>query len=174
MKQDRPIDVVVVAGYNDLIEERSRVYILNKLHMLVHTVTDETREKNLPPEEGNSIAVSTLMYPPRLAWLPANGPFPYEGYKNNWEKIDSINEQIKVLNNAYSSRNPPQFHTYGLRTSTRTNTDRYGQVSSMSVKSHRWEHWREPNPAEMLHLNNERRFKMATAINNYFRFNTLN
>ena len=172
--QERPMDVVVVAGYSDLVEERSRYDILNKLHILVHTVMDETRARNLPPDEGNSVAVGTLMYPPQLAWLPADGPFPYKGYKNNWDKITSINEQIKVLNNAYNSRNPPQFHTYGLRTSMRTSIDRYGHVSTMSVKSHRWEHWREPNPAEMLHLNNERRFKMATAINNYFQFNTLN
>ena len=44
----------------------------------------------------------------------------------------------------------------------------------MTVKSHRWEHWLEPNPAEMLNITNERRSKIAIAINNYFKFNTLN
>ena len=170
----RPMDIVVVAGYNDIVEGYSRHYIVERLHYLVDCVLHETRAKKLPPHEGHTMAVATLMFPPQLAWLAANGPVPYEGYQNNWDKIEWINQEIRDLNLAYDTKNPPQFHTYGLRTCTRSNVDRYGNFTSMKVRSHRWEHWREPNPADMLHLNNERRFKMAVAINNYFKFNTLN
>ena len=45
-------------------------------------------------------------------------------------------------------------------------------TSQRVVKAHRWEHWREEDPATMLHLRNDRRIKMGIALNNYFIFNT--
>ena len=169
----RPMDVVVVAGYDDLVDGHARDYIVEKLHIFADLVMHRTREEKLDRHRGNTIAISSLMYPPQLAWFPDNGPEPYEGYTNNRAKIDWLNGEISDLNLAYNSLNPPRFHTYGLRSYTRKNVDIYGQVTFTPIKSHRWEHWRrEDNPAEMLHLTNERRFKMATAINNYFKFNT--
>ena len=72
--------------------------------------------------------------------------------------------------------NVPQyvrFHTYGVRTDTKNVYDQYGQLHQRVVKYHRWQHWRESNPANMLHLKNHRRFKMGTALNNYFILNTI-
>ena len=48
-----------------------------------------------------------------------------------------------------------------------------GQVYQMLKKAHRWEHWVETEPARMLHLRDNRRFKMGTALNNYFIMNTV-
>ena len=59
------------------------------------------------------------------------------------------------------------FHTYGV-----VKYDQYGQQYQTLVKSHRWEHWREQNRASMLHLRNDRRFKMGSAVINYFLCNT--
>ena len=54
---------------------------------------------------------------------------------------------------------------------TRKWYDQYGQHHVTSAKSYRWEHWREAEPGRMLHLRNDRRFKMGTALTNYFTFN---
>ena len=50
--------------------------------------------------------------------------------------------------------------------------DGYGQIHQVVTKSHRWEHWREADPARMLHMRNDRRFKMGKAVNNYLIANT--
>ena len=139
-----------------------------------HLVMKKTRDENLPREAGDSIAIASLAYPPQLAWMPDNGQLPYQGYRNNLEKIDWLNSRIRQLNSDYNSLNPPCFHTYGVRKSTRTKVDRFGQVSVTPSWLHRWDHWLVSDPAEMLHLTNERRIKMGVAINNYFKINTLN
>ena len=48
--------------------------------------------------EKNTIAISTFMYPPQLAWFSHNGRIPYPEYVNQKEKIDWLNHEIKVLN----------------------------------------------------------------------------
>ena len=108
-----------------------------------------------------------MMYPPQLAWLYDNGPEP-ANYSNEKEKIDWLNTKIHELNIENSCPSYPRFHTYGVRTSTRSTTDMYGNVNVYNVKTHRWEHWRETDKTNMLHLRNDRRFKMGKAVNNYF------
>ena len=41
----------------------------------------------------NTVAVATLLYPPRLAWLQDNGPEP-PNYQNQKAKIDFLNGRI--------------------------------------------------------------------------------
>ena len=165
----RNIDVLLVAGYNDLVEGYARDYIIEKIYNFADLVLQSQNQSY--PGGRNTFAAATLYYPPQLAWMPDNGPFPYDGYTNNREKIDWLNQEIKRLNAANQVRFPPCFHTFGVRTCTRKRVDRYGHVSMRVSKSHRWEHWREQDPQNMLHLNTERRFKMGQALNNYFRFN---
>ena len=112
------------------------------------------------------------MYPPQVAWFPDNGPVPYPGYNNQKEKIDWLNQHIRWENARNNSPNYPAFHTYGVRTATRRYVDLYGQEHQRVTKAHRWEHWREADRAQMLHLRNDRRVKMGIAINNYFIMNT--
>ena len=58
-------------------------------------------------------------------------------------------------------------HKHGMRVVNRKIVDEYGLVQQhLHYKRHRWEHWREKDPKNMLHLTNERRF--GTAINKYF------
>ena len=40
------------------------------------------------------------------------------------------------------------------------------------TKSHQWEHWEEEIKTNKLNLKPGRKFKMGTAINNYFALNT--
>ena len=154
MKIDRPMDVMFVGGYTDLARGYDREYIIEKLHRFAHLVMKTTRDKKLPREAGDSVAIGTLTYPPQLAWMPDNGHFPYQGYRNNLEKIDWLNSRIKQLNSDYHSLNPPCFHPYGFRKSTKTIVHRFGQITVAPSWSHRWEHWRGSQPGEMLHLTN--------------------
>ena len=47
-----------------------------------------------------------------------------------------------------------------------------GQTVITSTRRHRYEHWRETDKGNMLDLRDDRGFKMATALNNYFIHNT--
>ena len=166
-KHGRPLDVCVVAGYNDLVRNYDKEYIMHKLQKL----TDMVLAAKVGQVE-NTIAISTLMYPPQLAWFEDNGAFPYPGYINQKEKIDWLNMSINQENRRNNVPEFPGFHTYGVRTVTRRYFDLYGQEHQRVKKSHRWEHWREADPASMLHLRNDRRVKMGIALNNYLIFNT--
>ena len=159
LPQIKPLDVVLVAGYNDLVKGYSR-------ELITHTFRKFTRAV-LQQGSTNTVGISTLMYPPQLAWYPDNGPEP-PNYHNQMEKIHWINTEIKSLNVFNGAEHCPGFHTYGVRRVTRTWTDVFGQVTQRQIKQHRWEHWRETSPTRMLHLTNERRYKMGAAINNYF------
>ena len=88
------------------------------------------------------------------------------------EKIDWLNGAINALNIENNVPNYPAFHTYGVRTNTIKKVDLYGNITMTKYKVHRWEHWREQEKGNMLHLRDDRRFKMAAAINNYFSHNT--
>ena len=163
----RPMDVCIVAGYNDLVRNYDREYIMYKFKKLAAMVLDAK-----VPNVENTVTISTLMYAPQLAWFPDNGPAPYPGYSNQREKIDWLNSAINQENRRNNVPEFPGFHTYGVRKATRKYTDGYGQVHQRVVKAHRWEHWRESEPASMLHLRNDRRIKMAMALNKYLIFNT--
>ena len=169
---DKPMDVVLVAGYQDLLEGYSREYIIKKMHQFAHMIKGKDREQQKSRQESNSVAIVSLVYPPLLAWLPDDGPHPNANFRNNTEKIDWLNREIARLNEAYYAMNPPKFHTYGVRMYTKKCVDRFGHVSLFTVKGHRWEHWQGSDRARMLHLTHEKRFKMGIALNNYFRYNT--
>ena len=59
-------------------------------------------------------------------------------------------------------------HKFGMRVMTRKTKDRYGNEQHRHIRKHRWEHWRESDKRRMLHLSNDRRFKLGKAINEYF------
>ena len=98
------------------------------------------------------------MYPPQVAWFMDNGAYPSEGYVNNKEKIDWINDELHRLNAYYGSPIYPGLHSFGVRKSSKTRIDRYGNLRTTVVKKHRWEHWMGNERATMLHLTNERQF----------------
>ena len=162
-----PLDVCLVAGYNDLVRNYSRERIRHELREFSAMVIDA--QTGL---DQNTFAIATLMYPPQLAWFPDNGDFPYPGYLNQKEKIDWLNQEIHELNVANQVPLYPGFHTYGVRKDTRRRVDIYGQLHQRVLKYHRWEHWRESDRGRMLHLRNDRRFKMGQALVNYFSKNT--
>ena len=159
------LDVVIVAGYNDLVRDYGREYIMAGFQELGRIVMDQS--SRFHPEVPNTFAIVHFIYPPQLAWFPDNGPEP-TNYVNKKEKLDWLNEKIEELNNQNGALHVPKLTNYGLRKATRKWFDVYGQEHHREIKGHRWEHWRESDPANMLHLNNDRRFKVAKAIQNYF------
>ena len=127
--------------------------------------------KDVPPGRKNTFAVASLLYPPRLAWVPDNGVEPSH-YHNNLEKINWLNGQIHELNMSNSAPDYPRFHTYGVRTANRTRVDFFGNTQVTHVKSHKWEHWEELDRTAKLNLIPERKFKLGTSLTKYFSLNT--
>ena len=160
----RPLDVVLVAGYEDIIRGHSREFIEQGMKEFASAVKDQGSQHKESP---NTIAIANLMYSPGLAWYPDNGPQPPR-YRNQMEKIHWLNTMIHQLNVQFSSPYYPRFHKWGVRKATRIWKDTYGQEHHRQIKKHRWEHWRGADPREMIYLSDERRLKMAAAINNYF------
>ena len=125
------------------------------------------------PDAPNTCCVATMMYPPQLAWFPDNiFPPPANYYVNNLEKIDWLNEEILRLNQSNGIDNFLGLHTHGVRTGWRSCVDEFGRRYTWMAKYHRWNHWREENEAQKMHLTNKRRFRLGQAVNNYFPMNT--
>ena len=159
----RPMDVYLVAGYNDLVQGHSRDYILDWIKYFVEYVL------KLPPKDNspNTITIGTFFYPPQLAWFKDNGPEP-PNYHNQKDKLNWLNRKISELNLENKREEYVGIHKFGMRVMTRKTKDRYGNEQHRHIKKHRWEHWRESDKTRMLHLNNDRRFKLGKAINEYF------
>ena len=168
-EQNRPLDVLVVAGYNNILKNHSRYFIMEGLKHLSELVLN--KEKNKNSGIVNTYAVASLMYPPRLAWFTDNGDMPYD-YHDNLEKISWLNSQIHQLNVKNLVPDYPRFHTYGVRTDNRSRVDMYGYEHQTHTKSHRWEHWEEGIKTSKLNLKPARKFIMGTAVNKYFALNT--
>ena len=156
----RPMDICVVAGYNDILKDHSRDYIVDTLAWFTNYVID-LGNKN------NTVAVATLLYPPRLAWLQDNGPEPPR-YQNQKAKIDFLNGRIDDVNLSNGVREAPGLHKFGIKSCTRKSKDKFGQEHHRVIRKHRWEQWREMEKRNKLHLSNERRFKVGQAVNSYF------
>ena len=132
----KPLDVVLVAGYNDLVRGHCREFIYNGYKHFTDAVL--SMGKQLHPNTPNTVAVASLMYPPQLSWFRDDGPEPYN-YLNRTEKINWLNNKIHQLNLRNSAPIYPGFHTYGIRKSTRRFIDNFGQEHLTQVTAHRWE-----------------------------------
>ena len=159
----RPMDIFVVAGYNDLVRNISRDVIFDQIKNFTEYVLTLSNEENI----ANTVTVGTLLYPPQLAWFQDNGPEPVN-YINQKEKINWINGKIDGLNIENGMQYAVGVHKHGMRVTTRKYVDENGHAQLRHVKRHRWEYWREPVKTNMLHLNNERRYVLGRAINEYF------
>ena len=161
----KPLDVVLVAGYSDLEQGFGREFIHQGYKVFTESVMNIGRQRN--PDIANTVAVASLMYPPKLSWFSANGPEPYN-YHNQISKIDYINHKIHQLNIDNNAKFYPGFHSYGTRKVTDTYTDITGQQQKQHYRSHRWEHWQETLRRDKVTLRLDRKFKMGNALNNYF------
>ena len=166
-KHNKAMDVYVVAGYNDLVKNYGREFILAIIRRFVEFV------KKLPNDDNseNTVTIGPFLYPPQLAWFQDNGPEPPH-YTNQKEKLDWLNAKIADLNIENGMGKYVGTHKFGMRVVTRKSKDRYGQIQHRHIRKHRWDHWREKEKQNMLHLTNERRFKLGKAVNDYFMWRT--
>ena len=157
------MDVFVVAGYNDLVRNHSREFIVE----IIERFGEYVRGLDNDSSTANTVTIGSLLYPPQLAWYADDGPEPLN-YTNQREKLDWINNQIDKINHDNGMKYYVGVHKYGMRVVTRKRQDIYGQEHHRYIKQHRWDHWREKEKHNMLHLTNERRYVLGKAINEYF------
>ena len=72
-----------------------RDFIIKGYQEFSETVLNLGRQRN--PNTPNTVAMATLMYPPKLSWFSDNGPEPYN-YYNQISKIDYNNHKIEQSN----------------------------------------------------------------------------
>ena len=163
-----PLDVIMVAGYADILEGRSRYAIIESFSQFSRAVL----ATNSGHDGVNTVAICSLLYPPQLAWFDDNGPLPYHHPGNQLLKLEFLNEAILSLNLDNRVTEFPRLHKYGIRNYTKRYVDSFGQIHNRRIKQHRLDHWLGADPARMLYLVNEQRFKVGAAVNKYFSLRT--
>ena len=157
----RALDVVLVAGYNDLLAGCSKQELMNSFARFTSTVMDAGSADS---GVKNTVVVGDLMYAPQLTWFEDNGPVP----PNHRYEMEWLNHAILELNLDNGIIEYHCLYKYGVRNYTRKFKDMFGNEQHRKIKMHRFEHWREQDPSMMLHLSNEQRYRMGAAINKYF------
>ena len=163
-----PMDVVMVAGYSDLVAGSSTLEIMNSFRRFTRAVLS----RNIEGEKENTVAICNLYYPPMLAWLYDNGQMPDSHPGNQLSKLELLNEAILSLNLDNNITEFPRLHKFGVRNYVRKSTNDYGQQHHVRIKSHRFEHWVGTDPSRMISLISQQRTKIGSAINKYFMHRT--
>ena len=81
-KPSKPLDVCIVAGYNDLVREYQREYILHKLQQLAAMVLEAKSGHG-----DNTVAIATFMYPRRSPGSRTMGLCPIPGIRTKKRKL---------------------------------------------------------------------------------------
>ena len=155
------IDVIYgVFGLNDLLRNRKVSDIVADMKDFQNTV-----HRIAPPGKSNSVAIATLIIPPKLAEIEDD----FEG--NRFSDIVELNHQIKMLNQDQPQENfpvryAPQFHTWGL--ASRKRKPKFPRNLLEVLPRHRVGQWREENMEDKLHLNDSTRLRMGKAVIAYF------
>ena len=92
MPPGKPLDIVLVMGYTDLLKGHSRKFMMECFQLFTSEVMELGKEKH--PDTPNTISVATLMYPPKLAWFYDNGPEP-QNYLNECLEIPFVKWSLK-------------------------------------------------------------------------------
>ena len=141
--------IILVSGLNDVTKLTSEAFI-NVVKMWEYELF------HLNP--GNTLRVCKLLRPPKLCWLPGNGPIPNPGYVNYLTKIQDINTRIDKYNEERGHGKVIGFACDGCR-------------AKRGKLGHKFSDWREvqTGPEACLHLNNEKRFRMYVKLERFIR-----
>ena len=159
LEEKKPMDVMLIAGLNDVIKGKTGPAIASAFKHFVDLVIWQGNQYH--PDQPNTCAVGTLIYPPQICWLEDDGAVP-PTFDNQLRNIRWLNHQVEILN-ADSQVRSPSFHSFGVRKVTR---------NGKGLTKHRLEHWREGERANMLHLRDDQRIKMAKQVARYFKHET--
>ena len=169
-KETRGIDVLVVAGLNNLVKGVKVDQLVTKFSEFRDIV--EWQASKHHPDIKNTFAVATLLYAPQLCWFPDDGPLPSPYYKNRLEEMQWLTTTLTDFNVRNGVSKFPHVHKFGVRIENKTIKDVYGNVQVKHKTGHKWEQLREEEKGRMLHLADKRRMLLGRAVNKYFKFNT--
>ena len=184
-----PIDCLVVAGYNDVLNcgldsvplglddsldllERAKETAAHKMKEDARALMDTVLAAH-PHNQVNSVAFAALPVPPCISWVDrsntevARGQNAVRGQKISLLNIH--NENIRVLNAECKERTgvdtvrAPSFRSWGLK--KRLNAE----VGPGGPYAHRFAHFREGRPEHMLHFSPYMKLKMGRAVGRYFK-----
>ena len=164
---EKPLDVVLVAGYVDISEGSRRLEIMTEFISFCEAVFEVA-----PRNESNTVAISDLMFPPAYTWFPHNGPIPANHSGNRLYLFEWLNEAILSLNLDNWVTEFLRVRKYGIRLYTRRNRDRSGRIEQERIRQHRFDHWQGQDVCSKVLLVNEQRFKLGAALNKYFYLRT--
>ena len=169
-EETRGLDVLVVAGLNNILKGDRMEELLNKFAVFRDTVMWQARKYHqaIP----NTFAVATVLYAPQLCWFPDDGPLPSPGYRNRLNEMQWLNSSILKFNEAMGIKSAPRIHKFGIRVDNKSSQDEYGNIRVLHKVNHKWEQWREVERDRMLHLGDNKRMDLGRSINKYFEFNT--
>ena len=169
-KETRGIDVLLVAGLNNLVKGDGVEELFTKFGYFRDLV--EWQANKYHPAIKNTFAVATLLYAPQLCWFVDDGPPPYPTYRNRLSEMQWLTTTLLEFNKKNGVPRFPHVHKFGVRIDNKTSRDEYGNVEVRHRTCHKWEQWREEEKGRMLHLTDQRRFLLGRAVNKYFQFNT--
>ena len=163
-----PIDTVLVAGLNDILDT-ARLYLgkytleetanmasedimtsIKGLHKLVleHSVIHNVR---------STLAVATVLHVPALYWHKDNGAPPSPDYVNYKDLVDTLNLKIEAFNIENGVSSAPKLHQTGER-----------PLSKGKKRVYQFQAFREDDKAKMMHLKDHKRHKMVKCLVKYF------
>jgi len=163
---DGPVDVLVVAGLNDIMRGANAFMMKDYILTFKRTVLNR--------DDTSTFAMSTMYLAPKLVRL-ANEPEDVIMGENKYDLICAVNEYIKDQNHQQGQHldvsKAPLFHTWGIRSRAPTAEERkQGNRNLLQrCQSFRNEQWREGRREAMLHLNDHMRWKMGKTVMRYFR-----
>ena len=170
---NRPIDVLVVAGVNDILQNTPLPDIARKFLNISSWVRDQ---KKYHPDQENTCVFATIPYIPKVCRLDGDRRAALPDDKLSY--IVNLNEMIRGWNKDNSSHlrtsAAPQFHTWGIEIVHDTKYNDLGtghnapHPTRQTVKRHRWNSWREKRIQDKVHLNKRLTFKMGRSAVRYF------
>ena len=163
-QDSRPMDVILIAGLNNLIKGYTPDEMLREYDHLVQFVHYQAHKYH--SELHNTCTIGTLYYPPQLCWLPGKGNCP-PGFKNQLADMQYLNSEIERLNQE-SQLKSPNFPVFGVRGGGKYVMNVQGTWEWKDTTHHRYNDWREKEVGSMLHLNDHMRMKMGRWVGKFF------
>ena len=158
-----PLDVVLFAGTNNLLQGQSMEMVKRELKEAKFEIEAANKE--------NSVAIASIIYPPKLSKLPCDqaDKWPVDFWDRTAD-IFELNRFIFMLNKSGPMSTytilAPKCQTFGLR------IVRGGNASGIMgrVNAHNLNAWREKYVPDMLHLREEQKLKIGKSVVNYFSY----
>ena len=165
------LEIIVVAGINNVGEGQASEDIVNEMKELKKTVVEHSAEHNHNPP--SYVSFSTLFFPPKFCSLnvPSDAPdlkewVPSPNFVNKLETIEKVNKAVKEMNQK-DGLNWVNLHLHGIK------------VFKSGTKQHKFDTrpgttqiWREKEVHRKLHFTMANKLKIITYINQCFKSNS--